>query len=384
MKINGLVIDQKENKNPLQFKNVTVWASSGLKLRAADAYIRNLTLEDLGTDAEKVPDGLEIGSTSSEVTEFGWFSENTEVTETVATSAGADITVGQSTSSEITQAGGTSSEVTEGGSINSEVTEAGGKSSEVTEFESTSSEVTEFESTSSEITKVGGTSSEETEVGNIDSEVTEVGGKSSEVTEVGSTNSAVTEAGSTSSEITEVGSIDSEVTKAGGTSAEVTSCQSFDLASTLQLFDFSSLTMAFVDIQDTQHKIEGVEDIPDMMLVDEVILVQCQDGEVFNDRDNNNRKRWFCMESGEILNKYSKNPKCLTLDQVECFVPTAQPSETTTSQIPNTVTTTETISNSPESTTPTTTTATSTTIKTATSTSSTKTSSTFTTRGKRV
>ena len=332
MKINGLVIDQKENKNPLQFKNVTVWASSGLKLRAADAYIRNLTLEDLG--AEKVPDGLEIESTSSEVTEFGWFSENTEVTETVATSAGADITVGQSTSSEITQAGGTSSEVTEGGSINSEVTEAGGKSLEVAE--------------------------------------------------VGSTNSAVTEAGSTSSEITEVGSIDSEVTKAGGTSAEVTSCQSLDLASTLQLFDFSSLTMAFVDIQDTQHKIEGVKDIPDMMLVDEVILVQCHDGEVFNDRDNNNRKRWFCMESGEILNKYSAHPKFLTLDQVECFVPTAQPSETTTSQIPNTVTATETISNPPESTTPTTTTATSTTIKTATSTSSTKTSSTFTTRGKRV
>ena len=318
MKINGLVIDQKENKNPLQLKNVTVWASSGLKLRAADAYIRNLTLEDLG--AEKVPDGLDIESTSSEVTEFGWFSENTEVTEgTEAVATSAEITEGHSTTSEVTD-GGTNSQVTEVGSINSEVTEAGG----------------------------------------------------------------------TSSEGTEVGSIDSEVTEAGGTSSEVTSCQSLDLASTLQLFDFSSLTMAFVDIHDTQHKIEGVEDIPDMMLVDEVILVQCQDGEVFNDRDNNTLKRWFCMESGEILNKYSKNPKCLTLDQVECFVPTAQPTETTTSQIPNTVTTTETKSNPPESTTPTATTATSTTIKTTTSTSSTKTSSsttastTFTARGKRV
>ena len=316
MKINGLVIDKKENKNPLQFKNVTVWASSGLKLRAADAYIRNLTLEDLG--AEKVPDGLEIESTSSEVTEFGWFSESSQVTEgTEAVATSAEITEGHSTTSEVTD-GGTNSQVTEVGSINSEVTEAGG----------------------------------------------------------------------TSSEGTEVGSIDSEVTEAGGTSSEVTSCQSLDLASTLQLFDFSSLTMAFVDIQDTQHKIEGVEDIPDMMLVGEVILVQCQDGEVFNDRDNNTLKRWFCMESGEILNKYSKNPKCLTLDQVECFVPTAQPTETTTSQIPNTVTTTETKSNPPESTTPTATTATSTTIKT--SSSSTKTSSsttastTFTTRGKRV
>ena len=337
MKINGLVIDQKENKNPLQFKNVTVWASSGLKLRAADAYIRNLTLEDLG--AEKVPDGLEIESTSSEVTEFGWFSESSQVTEG-------------------TEAVATSAEITEGHSTTSEVTD-------------------------------GGTNSQVTEVGSINSEVTEAGGKSSEVAEVGSINSEVAEAGGTSSEGTEVGSIDSEVTEAGGTSSEVTSCQSFDLASTLQLFDFSSLTMAFVDIHDTQHKIEGVKDIPDMMLVGEVILVQCQDGEVFNDRDNNTLKRWFCMESGEILNKYSKNPKCLTLDQVECFVPTAQPTETT-SQIPNTVTTTETKSNPPESTTPTATTATSTTIKTTTSTSSTKTSSstsastTFTSRGKRV
>ena len=316
MKINGLVIDQKENKNPLQFKNVTVWASSGLKLRAADAYIRNLTLEDLG--AEKVPDGLEIESTSSEITEFGWFSESSQVTEgTEAVATSAEITEGHSTTSEVTD-GGTNSQVTEVGSINSEVTEAGG----------------------------------------------------------------------TSSEGTEVGSIDSEVTEAGGTSSEVTSCQSLDLASTLQLFDFSSLTMAFVDIHDTRHKIEGVKDIPDMMLVGEVILVQCHAGEVFNDRDNNTRKRWFCMESGEIINKYSKNSKCLTLDQVECFVPTAQPTETTTSQIPNTVTTTETKSNPPESTTPTATTATSTTIKT--STSSTKTSSsttastTFTSRGKRV
>ena len=206
MKINGLVIDKKENKNPLQFKNVTVWASSGLKLRAADAYIRNLTLEDLG--AEKVPDGLEIESTSSEVTEFGWFSESSQVTEgTEAVATSAEITEGHSTTSEVTD-GGTNSQVTEVGSINSEVTEAGG----------------------------------------------------------------------TSSEGTEVGSIDSEVTEAGGTSSEVTSCQSFDLASTLQLFDFSSLTMAFVDIQDTQHKIEGVKDIPDMMLVGEVILVQCHDG----------------------------------------------------------------------------------------------------------
>ena len=334
MKIDGLVIDQKENKNPLQFKDVTVWASSGLKLRAADAYIRNLTFEDLGTDADKIPDGLEIESTSSEVTEFGWFSESSQVTEG-------------------TEAVATSAEITEGHSTTSEVTD-------------------------------GGTNSQVTEVGSINSEVTEAGGKSSEVAEVGSINSEVTEAGGTSSEGTEVGSIDSEVTEAGGTSAEVTSCQSLDLASTLQLFDFSSLTMAFVDIQDTQHKIEGVEDIPDMMLVDEVILVQCQDGEVFNDRDNNTLKRWFCMESGEILNKYSKNPKCLTLDQVECFVPTAQPTETTTSQIPNTVTTTETKSNPPESTTPTATTATSTTTSSTKTSSSTTASTTFTTRGKRV